>query len=313
MLFQDGATKALNIRNTEADITGKLIVKLSGFTGKIILEATGHYHWLAAVLLSEAKLDVRAVNPLLASKYARSSIRKIKNDPADALSLANMALVEKDLPPPFKTTRQHLVLRKKIGFITSLKDQLQAMEASQKSFQEARNICGGKTTSAEQELTDTLRLLAKKIAKLETEFEEKTVSSLAPEQLSRLRSVPGVSIHLAALVAHWYSLSEGQSAKSWIGYAGLDVSTKESGTWRGRCRLTKRGNSYLRRRLYSAAWGAVMHDDRFQDWYQYLRHQGTGHVEALVIIARKIVRILYAVSKNQTPFDPSLPLYRKAI
>lgn len=312
LLFQDGTTEALSIRNTETDITRKCIVKLKGFTGKIIMEATGHYHWLVATLATEAGYDVRTVNPLLATKYTRASIRKVKNDPADAATLASMALVEQDLPQPFHATRQHLVLRKKIGFIATLRSQIQSMKASQRSIREAQSICDQELTETDIAVEQAIKNLETTIKKLEQEFEESVLALTAPETIERLTSIPGVSRHVAALTVHWFSLDGATSAKSWIGYAGLDISTRQSGTWHGKTRLTKRGNNYLRRRLYCAAWGAVMHDEQFKSWYKHLREEGCGHVEALVIIARKIVRILYAVTKHQTLFDASKPLFSVA-
>src|ERR1051326_6902035 len=87
-------------------------------------------------------------------------------------------------------------------------------------------------------------------------------------------------------------------AKQWIAFVGYDISLAQSGTWRGRGKLSKRGNGYLRKRLYQAAWGAIMHDPRFRRYYKALKEKGHSHRAATVIVSRKLLRILFAVLKE---------------
>jgi hypothetical protein len=39
-------------------------------------------------------------------------------------------------------------------------------------------------------------------------------------------------------------------------------------------RLSKRGNAYLRKRLYSAGWGAIMNYEQFRTYYETLKEKG---------------------------------------
>ena len=307
-LYPDGSTSALSIRNTKTDITKKLLPQLAGFTGHLVMEATNYYHWLCALLVSEQGYDVRVVNPLTARKYTHSSVRPVKTDPVDATGLAQMAWLEPKLPPSFRSTRKHLALRKKIGFIASLRDQLQALSATTKSLIEAKTICGQPLTVAEQLTAPIIKQLKQQIKELEAEVVTAAKENGHSLQLKQLITIPGVSPQVAALATHFFDSSI-TSGKSWVGYAGLDVSVKQSGVWRGRCKLTKRGHHYLRRRLYSAAWGAIMNDDRFKDYYDHLRSHGRGHVEALIIIARKLVLIMSALVRNKTVYDSSYSLF----
>lgn len=256
-----GTERALTLRNIEADIKGKLLPHLFDYQGKIVMESTGHYHWLAMLVLKEAGLDVRIVNPLLAKQYTTGNIRKVKTDPADAASLARL--------------------------------------------EEANEILGIKDSPAEQEIEKAVCVLRRSLVHLEREFTEDSRTS-DEATVGLLASIPGVSDFCAAMALHWFNPSLGTTPKAWIAYAGLDVSSRESGTWRGQCRLTKRGNNYLRSRLFSAAWGAVMNDDDMKTYYDSLKEQGRSHVEALIIIARKIVRIMFMILQTKQVYDPSL-------
>lgn len=306
--YQDGSERALSISNTEADIT-KVVRLLDNFNGKIVMESTGHYQWLAALLLSEAGHDVRVINPLLAKKYTQSNIRKIKTDKADAKVLATIALVEEHLPQSFAMNRDKLMLRKKLGLIASLHDQAQMTTATLHGYEEARKILKQPASSTEKMVERTIVRLKKQVKLLEQEFIRDTEPTLTP-----LVTIPGVSPFMAAIANHWFSHAEGRTKKSWISFAGLDVSSRESGTWFGQCHLTKRGNSFLRQRLFCSAWGAIMHDPDFRKYYDYLRKErGRSYVEALIIIARKIVCIMFEMTKTNSVFDPNRQLFVPAV
>ena len=301
----EGVENALTLRNIEADIRKKLLPRLNGYQGKIVMESTGHYHWAATLLLKEAGLDVRVVNPLLAKQYTSGTIRKVKTDPADASGLARMASVADNLPPPFSLTPEKLHARKKLAVIGSMSHQLQALSASLKSLKEADGILGMKNSPAEEEIEKAVRVLRRSLAHAEEEF---TVDMRKVDEstMNLLASIPGVSDFCASMALHWFDVGLGDTPKAWIAYAGLDVSSRESGTWRGQCHLTKRGNSYFRARLFCSAWGAVMHDEDMKKYYTSLKAQGRAHVEALVIVSRKIVRMMFMMLQTKLPYDPSL-------
>lgn len=301
---RNGADIALSIGNTETDISRVLAGHLKGYRGKVVLESTGHYHWLAALLFSEAGCDVRIINPILGKKYTNASIRKVKTDPVDARMLAEMCLKEEHLPPRFAFDRRQLMLRKKIGFISSLSKEVAALNAMVKSLQEAKAILGSETTKAEADILATIGEMKRDLRRLEREFEREVIEDAEPQVVERLTSIPGVSTHAAALALHWFSRVQTLSAKSWVAFAGLDVSVRQSGMWRGRGKLTKRGNSNLRRRLFCAAWGAVMNDAQFRSYYAELKKQGRSHVEAMLMIARKIVRLMHHLLTADTAYDP---------
>lgn len=279
------------------------------------MESTGHYHWLTALIFTEAGLDVRVVNPILAKQYTSANVRKVKTDPADAAGLARMALVADNLPPPFTLTRRDLVLRKKLAMLGSMVHQLQALEASLKSLSEAEAMLGASTSPAIESLHTAISGVKRSIRKIERECVQETEGDETMRgQAELLTSIPGVSDFGATLALAFFRLSDSATAKSWIAYAGLDVSSRESGTWRGMCKLTKRGNPLLRRRLFSAAWGAVMHDADFKSYYEKLRTEARrAHVEALVIIARKIVRTMFTVLRDKERYDRSKFMHRYAV
>lgn len=305
--YHDGTERALTIRNTEADINTKLLPVLTQCTPRVVMESTGHYHVLVALLLTDVGHDVRVVNPILAKQYTSGNVRKVKTDPADARGLARMALVADNLPNPFVLDRNTIGLRKKLAMLGSMNHQRQALIASLQSFDELRITLGQDTSPAVEMVRTSIKELERAMRTLEREcVHEVRANASTQHDLSLITSIPGVSEFCGVLALQWFRLLPDTTTKSWIAYAGLDVSSRESGTWKGRCKLTKRGNAFLRRRLYSAAWGATMNNADFKEYYDHLRiREGRAHVEALTIIARKIVRTMYHVIQSNTVYDPS--------
>ena len=292
--------------NDEAGIA-KLVSQLSQAQGcyKIVMESTGRYHLLAALRLSEAGLDVRVINPLIAKRYFSSKIRKVKSDKADAEVLAQVALLEQELPKRFSADKLCLKIRLKMGLLASLEQQLQSFKAMLDNYLAAQAILKLEPSEIEQQLLSSLKTLNKQCDKLEHELTQLILKQNHHQQpLERLQKMPGISDTVAACILQFLDLEGSQHPKQWIAFVGLDISVRQSGQWRGRGKLTKRGNPYLRKRFYSAAWGAVMNYSDFRKYYDQLKSQGKNHVEALLTIARKLLRIAFAVLKHNTPYDP---------
>lgn len=118
-----------------------------------------------------------------------------------------------------------------------------------------------------------------------------------------LQSIVGVGPQSSALLASVLAQVEFASADALVAYSGLDPRACDSGSSRGRRRLSKRGQPALRRQMYLAAMSAC-HTKTFEGTYQALRQRGLKTTEALVVLARKLLRIAFAVWRSGKPFDP---------
>lgn len=313
-LDKNNRSKAIiRIKNSELTIK-KFITEYTGnYSGKIIMESTGDYHILSAVLFSEAGLDVRVINPLLSSRYAQGNIRKTKTDKADAWLLAKIALIEPNLPPRFNCSRSEVNYRKKMKLLDTLSDQITRLQVALKNYETTLGQLGINLSPAETELRGTIKLLKKQKERLLKELGQTTeINQDKILDQQRLTDIPGIASHTAAAVITIMSHGPATTAKQWIAYMGLDISVRESGQWKGRCKLTKRGNSVLRRWIYASAWGAVMTNEKFKEYYNYLKQQGRHHFECLLIVARKLLRIMFNLLKTKTSFNPALPLFEIA-
>lgn len=292
----------LTVPNTAHGITA-LRRKLKECPCPLIMESTGRYHLLSAFLLSETGYDVRVINPLQAKRYVSASIRKVKSDRTDASALAQMGVTDTNLPRRFTLGKREIQIRQKVGLLSSLERQLQSLKQTLERYRECHGVLKLTLGEAEQELT----ILLEKMQQEKEHLAQDIVRLIGEDGTTRAMrdlacSIPGISELTGSLLVHFLSCSC-TSPKQWIAFVGFDVSVRESGTWKGRGKLSKRGFSYLRKRLFSAGWGAAMNHPSFRAYYDRLKAEGSSHREAIVIIARKLLRILFAILQNGTPFS----------
>ncbi len=94
-----------------------------------------------------------------------------------------------------------------------------------------------------------------------------------------------------------------------IAYGGLDIEIKESGFWKGKAKLSKRGSGHLRRVLYLAAVRSVrLEGSAFGAYYHRLVERSLKKGPALIAVMRKMLAVAAHVMKTEEMYDPLAPL-----
>jgi transposase len=84
--------------------------------------------------------------------------------------------------------------------------------------------------------------------------------------------------------------------------AGLDLYEISSGQHQGQRRISKRGRSLIRKLLFFAAINAVKSKGILHEYYQQMLERGMLKIKALVAIARKLLRIIFAIARDNTVY-----------
>jgi transposase len=91
-----------------------------------------------------------------------------------------------------------------------------------------------------------------------------------------------------------------------VAYAGLDITVRQSGKWRGQAKLSKRGSGLLRRMLYMAALASLRRKrSAFKDYYGALVARGLSGKKALIAVMRKMLLVAYRLLKSRATYDPA--------
>ena len=121
--------------------------------------------------------------------------------------------------------------------------------------------------------------------------------------LDRLQTVPGVGPIVALTVLAVFSdVQRFPTAKHAASYAGLVASTYDSGERVQHGHITRRGSSELRSMLCEAAHHASRPNNPFHPYFTSLCVR-RGYKLAVVAVAHRLCRILYAMLRHGTDFD----------
>ena len=153
-----------------------------------------------------------------------------------------------------------------------------------------------------REMVSQLEYLNEKTAKVEREIE-----ALLMRVEPLILTIPGVSVALGSqIVAEIGDVRRFRSAASIVKYAGLNSGVSQSGQFEAQGPpITKVGSAHLRRAMWLAADSARRYDPNLRAYYERKRAEGKCHRVAVTAVARKLCHIVYAVMRDQAPYDPA--------
>lgn len=247
----------------------------------IVIEATGGYHYgITFSLLEKDFKKVFVINPLITKKHLSSQVRKVKTDKKDSILLAKIGLLEE--LNPFVENKKEILFKRKVRLFHFLKKKLQQIN---------NRISSVKSLELKDEfelsiLEETKNDLKLKLEKIKNEIIKNVTFDV---------KIKGVSeLHLKAILAELGNIERFKNQKQIIAFAGLDPSIRESGSSvRGRSKLSKRGSKTLRYFLFQSAWGVMMHNDKYKEYYTKKRNEGKHYFTCLSAIARKLLCEIY--------------------
>jgi len=87
-------------------------------------------------------------------------------------------------------------------------------------------------------------------------------------------------------------------------YAGFDVKEKQSGTSvKGKPKISKKGNKYLRKAMHLPALSAIRHDERFKAVFRRIVSRHGIKMKAAVAVQRKLLEMMFTLYKTNTPYN----------
>jgi len=89
-----------------------------------------------------------------------------------------------------------------------------------------------------------------------------------------------------------------------IAAAGLDPTTYESGKYKGKSKISKRGNRHLRRVIWLMTTKVIINNQVFRSYYLKRRKDGLIYKMAVLATAHKLIRVMFSMLVNQKCFEP---------
>jgi len=264
------------------------------------MEATGVYYEGLAYFLQEQGCAVHVVLPNQSRRYGQSLGLKSKTDLLDAQMLAQLGL-ERSLrgwaPVSPQLLRLKQLTREREALVqerTGVLNQLHALGHQ------------GKPNPASMERAQRrIALLEELVQEVEAALREVVAQDeVLAARMRYVESIPGVGFLTAAVVvAETNGFAAFSSIKQLTSYAGLDVSIAESGRWKGRSRISKRGNRYIRKALYFPAFSKVRRHAPTQQYYERLKGEKGRAMIAAVAVQRKLLGLMLTLWKKEEMFS----------
>lgn len=265
-----------------------------------LMEATGVYYEALAYHLHRIKKTVHVVLPNTSKHYFASLNVKTKTDSVDAKVLSQFGAerLHKAWNPPSPV---FLELRNLTRYYVQLQEQKTALG----------NIRHGKE-SAHGVQSFILKSNRSLIDQIDRQIDacrkaiEKCIASDVhlSEKIAKLKTIKGIGIlTIATLVAETNGFEHFRSAKQLASYAGYDVVQRESGSSvKGRTRISKKGNRYIRNALYFPAMVACRFNPSLKEAYLRINRGKPSKMVGQVAIQRKLLLLAYTLWKNDCVF-----------
>lgn len=126
----------------------------------------------------------------------------------------------------------------------------------------------------------------------------------------RLRKIPGIGpINALSIIAEAGDVRRFGHHRQFLKFCGLDLATQQSGTFRGRTKLSKYGNARLRRTFWIAGQVAIRQRenafrDKFERYIAKDRDNSDLRRKALTAITAKMARVVHAIIKSGSDYRP---------
>lgn len=280
-----------SVANQDGDIQS-LVKRIRSLKPElIVLEATAQLELPLVVALAANGLPVAVVNPRHVREFARASGILAKTDRIDAQVLASFGEKMRPEVRPLKDKET-----RELTALMTRRRQLVAMMVAEKSRLAAA------PQVVRKDIKTNIAWLEKKLSKVNDHLADKIKnSSVWHEKDALLQSVPGVgavlSTSLMADLPELGTLNRRQIAA----LVGVAPFNRDSGSFRGK-RCVWGGRGHLRSTLFMATLAATRSNPVIQAFYHRLREAGKPPKVALTACMRKLLTILNAILKSQTPW-----------
>lgn len=262
---------------------------------KIGVESTGRFHWKLVEAALGLGLPVYVLNPREVKMYRRSLNFRVKSDRVDAETIARFVEKEHErlriyVPPGAKAVLGSELMRMREKLVHCRMQIAASMDPMPAALRKEMLAA----EQALQSLTQAIEDLDRRLRDL-----------VRDEPLySRLLKVPGFGPLTACALTLLLTRLKFAKSDSLVAFVGLDLEVRDSGASTGRRKLTKRGDRRLRCLLFTAATSATQ-CSCWKPFYENAKAKGWKPTQAILILARKMLRIAWVLDNKSIDFDPA--------
>jgi len=269
------------------------------------MEATGIYYEQLAWFLHQQGQIISVLVPNKTRNYLKSLGIRTKNDKTDARGLATMAC-QQDLKPWHPLSNEIYELRQLTRYYeqlqntrTMLRNQLQTMLCGRLENKDVAAGLKELLSSVETQIESTAGLIEKTVRK----------DPVLCRKIEDINSIKGLGlISIATVIAETDGFALFENIAQLVSYCGYDVTQNQSGKREGKTKISKMGNSRIRRILFLPAFSVVRYDIApFNSLFNRVYDRTKIKMKAYVAVQRKLLILIYTLWRKNERFN--YPLY----
>lgn len=302
ILLPDQKIKIKNFSNNKSGfnllISWLKICNISAENTHVCMEATGIYYESLANFLYQNKFIISVVNPARIKGFGMSELSRTKNDRADAKLIARFCKAMnpaawQPIKPEYKELQQ-LVRR-----LEDLKILLQI---------EKNHLEAAISNNVKKSIEFVIECLNKQIEEIIKTINDKINQN--PELQKKkelLETIPGIGEATIMQILSFINVEHFNNVKQLDAFLGLNPKQRQSGTSvNGKSKISKIGNSNLRKTLFFPAIVAKKHNPTIKSFCQRLELAGKPKMVIICAAMRKLIHVIYGVLKSGKAFDANL-------
>ena len=263
------------------------------------MEATGVYYEGLAYFLSERKKRVSVLLPNTVKKFGESLNKKSKTDPIDARILGQMG-VERILPQ-WKISSK---IYRELKGLTRERQRLVENKTAVKNQLHAEQHTAYPMKTAITRMKNHIKYLDRQIESIEKELKNKvSKDDFVSKKIEKVTTIPGIAfITAVTIAAETQGFDNFTSSRQLSSFAGYDIQLKESGNFKGKTKISKKGNSNIRRAMYMPSLSTISHSQTYKKIYNRLNKKKENGLIAGTAIQRKLLGLIYTLWKSDSVF-----------
>lgn len=262
------------------------------------MEATGSYGIKLAQYLYENNFKVSVVNPARIKGFAMSKLSRVKTDKADSELIARFCQVMQ--PDLWQPAPKH---------IQELQQWVKRLDNLIANKNQENNRLKEAETKLVKHIQRHINFLDEEIKGVEKLIFDHIKNHNDLEDKSKLlASIPRVGEKTIAVVLTFLAnVEDFDYAKQVAAFVGLNPKIRQSSSSvRGTGKISKTGDSELRKAFYMPAVVSIKFNPIIRDFAEHLSNAGKSKMVIVIASMRKLLHIIYGVLKNKTFFNEYL-------
>ncbi|MFA0962629.1 IS110 family transposase [Roseivirga sp. BDSF3-8] len=265
-----------------------------------LMEATGVYYENLAYHLHKLKQTVHVVLPNTSKHYFSSLNIKTKTDALDAKILSRFGVERKHKiwAPPSPVLLELRNLTRYYVQLQETKTALNNIKHSKEAAYEVQSIILKSNRSL-------IKTIDKQIQVCKTSIEKLIANEpQLNEKVRKVLTIKGVGlITVATIITETLGFEHFKSIRQVVSYAGYDVVERQSGSSiKGKTRISKKGNRYIRNALYFPAMVSCRFNPSLKSTYLRIIQKKPSKMIGQVAIQRKLLALIYTLWKNDSEY-----------